>query len=266
MAKHAHEQTKSRASVIALGFVCVALMAMLAVSFSSGATSTVSNVTLNPVPTYYVALGDSISAGDYASSPLTSFVGLVYQHEMTRDPGLQLVNFACGSQAALDMISGSSLCDYNVSSQLDHATSFLSAHRGQVRFVTLDIGINDVVQGSSSRQIFLNLLHILLSIRHADPGVEIVGMNYYDPFLADPASTPAWGTPAAFAALNSTIAGAYHYASVPMVDANALFGTTPARLCALTFQCPNSPLQNIHPTDAGYAVLAKGFEAVLDKQ
>jgi lysophospholipase L1-like esterase len=263
LAKHAHEEIKSRASVIALGFVCVALMAMLAVSLSSGATRPASDV--DAVPSYYVALGDSISAGDYASSPLSSFVGLVYLHELTRDPSLVLVNLACGSQATTDMIAGSALCDYNVSSQLDHATSFLSAHRGQVRFVTIDIGINDVVQGATSRQIFLNLLHILLSIQHADPGVEIVGMDYYDPFLGNPADTPAWGPPSAFAALNSTIAGAYRYASVPIVNANALFGTTPTRLCALTFQCPSSPLENIHPTDAGYAVLAKGFEAVLDK-
>jgi lysophospholipase L1-like esterase len=263
LARHAHEKMKTRGSVVALGFVCVALMAMLAVSFSSGATRSASNV--EPVPSYYVALGDSISAGDYASSPLSSFVGLVYLHEMMRDPGLVLVNLACGSEATTDMIAGSDLCDYNVSSQLDHATSFLSAHRGQVRFVTIDIGINDIVHGETSRQIFLNLLHILLAVQRADPGVEVVGMNYYDAFLGNPADTPTWGTPAAFAALNATVSGAYRYANVPMVDANALFGTTPARLCALTFQCPNSNFQNLHPTDAGYAVLAKGFEAILDK-
>jgi lysophospholipase L1-like esterase len=237
-------------------------MALLAVSFSSGATRSAGN---DPVPSYYVALGDSISAGDYASSPLSSFVGLIYLHEMARDPGLVLVNLACGSEATTDMIAGSDLCDYNVSSQLDHATSFLSAHRGQVRFVTIDIGLNDVVHGATSRQIFLNLLHILVALQRADPGVEVVGMNYYDAFLGSPAATPAWGTPAEFSALNSTLAGAYRYANDPMVDANALFGTTPTRLCSLTFQCPNSSFVNIHPTDAGYAVLAKGFEAVLDK-
>jgi lysophospholipase L1-like esterase len=221
----------------------------------------VSNVTA--VPSYYVALGDSISAGDYASSPLAALVGLIYQHEQARYPGLEVANFACGGATSEEMIYGSAECDYNVTSQLGYATAFLRAHQGQVRFITLDIGINDIVAGESNRQTFLNLLHILVTLQHADPGVEIVGMNYYDPFVANPASTPSWGSPAAFAALNTTLSGAYKYANVSMVDVASLFGTTTARLCSLTYQCAAPPLQNLHPTDAGYAVLAKAFEADL---
>jgi lysophospholipase L1-like esterase len=262
LAKDAYvvERVRARVGVILLGAVCIGL---LSVSLSSGATRSIGGAT--PGRTYDVALGDSISTGSYASSPLSSFVGVLYLHEMSRFPGLVLVNLSCPSEATDDMISGSSLCDYNVTPQLAMATSFLRAHRGRVRFVTIDIGINDMEHGVTDHRIFLNLLHILVSLRQADPGVEVVGMNYYDPYLGAPSATPAWGSPAAFAALNSTMVGAYGYADDQMINANAIFGTTPARLCALTFQCPNSVFPNLHPTDAGYAALAKGFEAVIDK-
>jgi lysophospholipase L1-like esterase len=265
LAKHKVTLRSARATgtIVILSVTCIVLLVALVVVASS--PSKVRSDPPAPAPTYDVALGDSISYGDYASSPLTSFVGVLYQHEEARYPGLQLANFACGSQATEDMIYGSDLCDYSVVSQLGHATAFLRAHKGQVRFVTIDIGINDMVHGESGRQLFLRLLHILVTIKHTDPGVHVYGMNYYDPFLGNPATTPAWGTPADFAQLNSTVAGAYLYNHDTMVNAVAAFGTNPARLCALTFQCDEPPAQNIHPNDTGYAVLAKAFEVLIDK-
>jgi lysophospholipase L1-like esterase len=193
---------------------------------------------------------------------LTSFVGLIYDHERARYPGLELVNFACGGATTEQMIHGSAACDYNVTSQLGHATDFLRSHRGRVLFVTMDIGINDLVAGESSH-LFLNTLHILRVLEHADPGVRVVGMNYYDPFVGNPTSTPTWGSPRAFAALNRAVAAAYRYKGDSLVNVAAAIGTNPARVCALTYECAAPPLQNIHPNDAGYSVLAKAFEGML---
>ena len=45
------------------------------------------------------------------------------------------------------MITGkNSLCHYAAGSQLDAAVAFLEAHPGQVAFITIDIGANDLVE------------------------------------------------------------------------------------------------------------------------
>src|SRR5262249_61441403 len=79
--------------------------------------------------------------------------------------------------------------------QLAASVAFLDAHRGEVAYVTIDIGGNDVIQpdGGGVAAIETNLPVILAELRDAaGPGVPIVGMNYYNPFFvewfADPES------------------------------------------------------------------------------
>jgi len=98
------------------------------------------------------------------------------------------------------MISGPSC---GSGTQLGNAEAFLAAHPGQVSFVTIDIGANDIlgcVQGTTLdptcatnvlQTIDTNLTQILSGLEAAYPGIQVFGMNYYDPVLA------AWLTGAA---------------------------------------------------------------------
>ena len=50
------------------------------------------------------------------------------------------------------MITGKhSPCHYAAGSQLDAAVAFLEAHPGQVAFITIDIGANDLFDDASTR-------------------------------------------------------------------------------------------------------------------
>jgi lysophospholipase L1-like esterase len=246
-------------SLAALGLLVVAVVAFaggLAAQRFGSQTSSISP------RLYEVALGDSISYGDYASSPLASFVGRLYLHERSLHPSLELVNLACGGETSQGMINGSlsSACDYFApgNSQLHHALTFLRQHRGRVSFITIDLGIDDVVAGQGS-DVSSNLVTILRDLYAADPHVRIVGMNYYD----FDGLQPTWDTAAATSALNMTLANVYGMERVPMVNAYRVFGSNHNTLCRLTFEC-STTMQNLHPTDAGYARLASAFERVID--
>ena len=79
-------------------------------------------------------------------------------------------------------------CQYPHGSQLAEAVSFLHAHQKFVALVTIDIGPNDLFRGGGVPAITTNLPVILAALREAaGPGVPIIGMNFYDPFLA-----PVW--------------------------------------------------------------------------
>jgi hypothetical protein len=58
----------------------------------------------------------------------------------------------------------------------------LSAHRGEVAFITIDVGANDVFQygDQATATILTYLPQILARLRSAaGPNVPILGMNYY---------------------------------------------------------------------------------------
>ena len=104
-----------------------------------------------PDPTYYLALGDSLSQGVQPNAAGVSVkTGDGYPDQLyailhrTR-PGLELVKLGCPGETTSTMIDGG-LCRYQGGSQLAAATSFLRAHRGRVLLVTLDIGANDPEQ------------------------------------------------------------------------------------------------------------------------
>ena len=98
----------------------------------------------SPATTYYLALGDSLAAGVGASPAADGYVNLVHQHELSRFPGLQLENLSCSGATTGTMLDGGGACSYPAGSQLGEAEAFLQAHRGQVAFVTIDIGANNV--------------------------------------------------------------------------------------------------------------------------
>src|SRR5690242_9444649 len=98
--------------------------------------------------TFYLSLGDSLARG-YMPGPGDTDQGyaddLFAQLRVTH-PTLQLVKLGCSGETTGTMINGGRCTDrYPVgSSQLDAAVAFLKAHQGAVKYLTLDIGANDV--------------------------------------------------------------------------------------------------------------------------
>jgi lysophospholipase L1-like esterase len=244
-------------------------------------------------PVYYVALGDSLATGaqpapsgelgglNAANGTNRGYVDDLYAAERAKIPNLQLRNFGCGGETTRSMINGGFVdvvCGYVNSSQLVEAVAFLQTHPGQIAFVTIDIGANDLLSGGGVPAIAANLPVILDRLRHAvGAGVPIVGMNYYDPFLA-----PLWfgthdltalqGEVANDIALDGFFDSVYAAAGDPDADLLDAFSTTDLtiqpdglpldveRICQWTWMCA---VGNIHANDAGYAAIAQAFEQVL---
>ncbi len=156
-------------------------------------------------PSYYLALGDSLSVGvqpDAAGKSLPTgqgYANQLYSALRLTDPRLRLVKLGCSGETTHTMIDGG-ICSYPAGSQLAEAASFLRAHRGQVSLITIDIGANDpdscVTQPSigavvscvsrSFPDAVTNLTEIMRTIRAgAGSGVRIIGMNYYVPALSE---------------------------------------------------------------------------------
>ena len=243
---------------------------------------------------YDVAMGDSLAAGTGASTTANDYVSLVYQHELTRHPGLQLENLGCGGATTTSVIHGPG-CSYTTGTQLGDAEAFLRSHPGQVEMLTIDIGANDVdgCLGSSGintsclqtglSQITTNLPLILSGLRAADPTLAIYGMDYYDPFLdqwlsGTSGQTVAQQSETDAVVLNDQLGQIYSAHQAAMADPASLFQTTNfaltgsyngttvpenvALICAWTLMCSEN---NIHTNDQGHAELALAFEAVIDR-
>lgn len=241
---------------------------------------------------YYVALGDSLARGYMPSGGDTDqgYADDLYATLHAQDPSLQLVKLGCSGETTTTMITGG-ICSYDAGSQLAAATGFLRAHAGDVTYVTLDIGANDVDScapagsidtaclGRGVQTITKNLAKILKALRAADGGKpRSVGMNYYDPFLQywltgrqgqlvatasvgllDMINTVETVEYVLFGYRIADVAAAYKTAQfVPFTNAPG-YGRIPrnvARICALTYMCS---VHNIHPNVQGYQVIADAF-------
>jgi lysophospholipase L1-like esterase len=166
-------------------------------------------------PKYYVALGDSLSVG---VQPNSRGISVETQHGYTNQllaakrrsiPGLRLIKLGCGGENTSSMLGTGprTFCQYSgdhrlgysshrKGSQIAAAEKFLRAHRGQVAFVTIDIGANDVDGCATGGSVNFACLNAgIASIKKNIPkiskrlraaaggGVTIVGMTLYDPFL-----------------------------------------------------------------------------------
>ncbi|SDJ17077.1 Lysophospholipase L1 [Frankineae bacterium MT45] len=272
------------------------LIAAAAVLFTLVA-STVSAVAA-PVPTqYYLALGDSLSKGYMPGAGDTDqgYVDDLYAALHAKNSSLQLVKLGCSGETTASMINGG-VCTYpGATSQLQAATAFLRSHRGAVKYLTLDIGANDVDKCAPGGSVDVscalngvsavgtNTAKILASLRLAGGFTpRLVGMTYYNPFLA------AWltGTDGQSTArlsdllsqlLNLVLSSEYQlfggqvadvytaYRSGDFTDQVTLpgIGAVPvnvATICTLTYMCTQ---RNIHPTVTGYQVIAATFAKTL---
>lgn len=262
-------------------------------------------------PRYYVALGDSLAFGwqptatDPTNRPAIGYGDYVYAALEQELPTLQHIKLACPGESTVTMVNGGGACSFDqdasvppgtgdFTTQLAAAEQFLKAHAKFVDLVTLDIGAIDIEKcvnratgtvdpvciSTALAGIRENLQVIVAGLHAAAPGVQIIGMNYYDPFLA------AWLAPGGYAlaqsslaltsTLNGLLGGIYGSAQIPVADVATTFetstpnplpsqGSTPlpvnvARICSWTWMCKWG---NIHANDAGAQQIATAFLAEL---
>lgn len=250
---------------------------------------------------YYLALGDSLAFGfqlvkfdaqltQYGTvSPTaftTGYVDDFAQRIGSIQPSIQTVNYACPGETSAQFLAVAGCPTYPfplhagyAGSQMAAAIAFLHAHPGQVSPITLDIGTNDVedmVQQCGGyttnslpcvftalpgvlAQTSQHLNQIVSALRAAAPSSKIIVMQYYNPIAVDASLGTA--SDAIVLALNTVIAEAARANGARLADAFTPFnlGPQPQTLCALTLMC--TPLQDIHPNDAGYQVIAQQFWA-----
>ena len=253
-----------------------------------------------PREVFYLSVGDSLAQGFQPIGGPDSPTGEVgYNHgyadelfKTARDAHsatLRLVKLGCGGETTTSMISGGH-CRYPAGSQLAAAVEFLDEHPGQVAFVTIDIGANDVFACGGDPTCFVpqiehNLPIIISTLReHAGPDVPIVGMSYYaigniawfeDPLAGQIAAANT-------ARLNDRYERLYSSNSALVADVEGAFAVTdfatlvnlpgvgPVPLsvyntCTLTWVCTPPPLgPDIHANTDGYQRIADAFAATLD--
>jgi lysophospholipase L1-like esterase len=244
---------------------------------------------------YYLSLGDSLAAGYVAGRGDTEqgYAFQLYGTLRRADPTLRLVALGCDGETTTSMIEGGR-CAYSAGSQLRQALGFLRSHAGRVRYLTVDIGANDLARcynGSGVddacvtrglRSGVRNLARILAPLfAAAGPSVRTAGMTYYDPFLAlwldgsigQLAAGVSVGVQQLLAGLQAAVYSAFGYQVANVFAAFRTtafsgraatpYGTLPiavATVCRLTAMCSS---HDVHPTPAGYALIARTFAAAL---
>jgi lysophospholipase L1-like esterase len=250
---------------------------------------------------YYLSLGDSLAQGvqpvgpNGASIPTNmGYVDDLYATERVQVPDLQLMKLGCPGETTGTMITGG-ICTYSTNpkknNQLAAAMQFLRTHN--VILVTIDIGGNNVddcvstaginstclTNGISSAQ--SDLAQILARLQQAArPNARIIGMNYYDAFLAAWFQAPALAIASEDIAVNEfnpALDADYRAFGIPVADVQDAFQTTDfspvpptgvptnvLEICALTWMCTATP-PNIHANDAGYAVIAQTFAQTIGR-
>jgi lysophospholipase L1-like esterase len=127
---------------------------------------------------------------------------------------------------------GDSLCQYRHGSQLNDAVAFLAEHRGEIAFVTIDVGANDagdlgIEAGLGQAQ--QNLPVILAALRAAaGPDGPILGMNYYSPFIVAWIDDPALAQAIVdlTGRFNNGLEAIYQAAGSPVADFETAFSMT----------------------------------------
>jgi lysophospholipase L1-like esterase len=248
-------------------------------------------------PSYYVALGDSLAIGiqpaaDGSYVPTNrGYVDDLYALFRSRFPGLQLVKFGCSGETTSSMITGlKSPCSYPEGSQLSEALAFLKSH--PVGLVTLDIGGDNLLAcfatpidptcAPKAALTAANDLAVILGALHAaSPRTLIVGMNYYDPFLAAWVFGPDGQALATLSlplvrGFNHALETVYQALQVPVANVAATFqinspqGITPLNVgLALAWTWMGAPPPrgpDVHPNALGYAAIAAAFAKVIAVQ
>lgn len=257
---------------------------------------------------YFVSLGTSLSVGvqptsggtllptdDGYSDQLFDMIKADFE-AAGQNRELRLVKLGCPGETLDDMMNGGS-CAYIAGSQLDAAVDFLGDNTHRVFLLTIDMGANDFLNANCitdavdldcvndvSAQISTDLASVLETLSSAaDPATTIVGMNYYNPYLAswlDGPSGQSLATDSAAAAVvfNDSLSTTYETAGIFMANVYGAFEsddfvtmvqtslpppnqTLPANvanICAFTYMCASAPVgPDVHANVAGYSLIAE---------
>jgi lysophospholipase L1-like esterase len=250
-------------------------------------------------PHFYLALGGSDSVGYQPTAALPrgqrtddGYADYLVHLEQARWSDLRLVQLGCPGETTTTMLYGGDHC-YSSLSQLALAVSFLRQHPSTV-LLTVDVGFNDIIHCVVQRAIDPACVDVALANIHsqlprilatlqsvAGPGLRIVGVDHYDPYLAAYLSGPAGRSFAAQTVdvmnrVNAALRAVYAAAGIPMADVANVFDMAAAapatlaggvnepmnvaRLCALTWACGTGPLgHNRHPNDEGYRLIGEAI-------
>ena len=254
---------------------------------------------------YYVSLGDSYAAGYQPTRGITrnGYADQLVADEQRLGHRYQLVNFGCGGATTTSILTAARCpapalhgASYGGAPQASAAEAFLRAHPGQIGFVTVSIGGNDLTMCAGVADpigcvttalagVRANLALLASGLRaDAGPAVPLIGLTYPDVILGQWVHPPVSRSLAqlsvtAFRALiNPTLRETYATAGARFVDVTAAtgayvpltrtvrlppYGTVPtavASVCRLTYYCA---LGDIHPKTAGYGVIARLLVAAL---
>ena len=279
----------------------IAALTVVLSLFTAGAPKAQATPGDNPV---YVALGDSLSVGYQPGHGRTDngYVDDLLRRARRGIPTLVVRKFGCPGETTRAMISGlDSGCSYAAGTQLDAAVAFLNNHSADVAFITIDIGVNDMpsrcmdfhtgilhrgcVVGMRPR-LRQRLMHIIDALRAAaGPGVPILGMTYYDPFLGFWGLVPHGRELARIAArgwipFNRGLTNAYEDSGAVVANVARTFrvnnfwdkvivpgrGRLPlnvARTCRWTWFCTPRFFGDPHPNVTGYRKIGRTFNRVL---
>lgn len=304
--------SKLTASHIALIVSALALGACDALNEAADAIDDIGN---DADVHYYVSLGTSLSVGVQPESNgilLPSDNGYADQIFANIKPGfdtvgaqpreLRLNKLGCPGET-LDSMTNGGTCLYFAGSQLEAAVDFLTDNAGKIHLVTIDMGGNDfrnagcvgatvdiACANAASAQIATDLAAVLTTLRNAaGPDTTIIGMNYYNPYLATWLEDAAGQALAVESAQAVAIAAdflstTYGTAGMPMADVAAAFESDDfvnmvqssqpapndilpvnvANICDLTYMCDPDPVgPDIHAKTVGYIRIADAFMAVL---
>jgi lysophospholipase L1-like esterase len=267
---------------------------LLALAFVAGAlAATTPGAAAASKATYYVSVGDSLAQGyQPIGGPLSplgvdgyaqGYANQLFKAVRGRYEQLQLVKLGCGGETTRTMVLGAVWCGFPAGSQVAQAEAFLNVHRGEVAFVTIDVGANDTFEyGDQAVPTILTYLpQILGRLRAAaGPGVPIIGMSYYGVGLpgvwnATHDLAAVQGYVAQVGAFNDLLESIYASAADPVADVEGAFQVTDTTLVGGTpldvlrewqgtWICappPHGP--DIHANSAGYGVIAEAFEEQL---
>jgi len=195
--------------------------------------------------TRYMALGDSITAG-YGAIPATQ--GFVYQ--LYQSGAIDNLNNLLLVNAGVPNATSNDVKLYQVPQvQL----FFSNTGKSYKKVVTLAVGGNDLLGGAGALGPFTaNLGVILTTLILQTPDVKIYVGNFYDPRL------PVPGLSQLVDAANIIIAtvAANFPNNVVVVDLHAAFD---GRSGLLLGEKKNAGFGQVHPTNAGYRVIADAF-------
>lgn len=285
-----------------------ALLVVASCGSGSGAPDEVDDVGNEAEVYYHVSLGTSLAVGVQPNS-----IGLL----VVSDDGyadqlfdlirpdfeagganreLRLVKLGCPGETLDDFVNGG-VCPYLAGSQLDAAVDFLGDNGDKVVLLTIDMGANDFLSADCvmdavdvdcvnavSQQIATDLAAALATLTDAaDPATGIVGMNYYNPYLAPWLQGPdgqllAANSAQASVIFNDSLSMTYATAGIPMADIYTAFESDDfstivpsslpppndrlpinvANICEFTYMCDEPPVgPDIHAKVAGYGLIAQ---------